>query len=69
MKENIDIVIISKDESLISSLEELKTALKQKIGAKTLELTTKLPEKAKKWKIKGDLTLEDTQFKFYFQKA
>ncbi|NVM28962.1 MAG: isoleucine--tRNA ligase [Candidatus Helarchaeota archaeon] len=69
VKENIDIVIISKDESLISSLEELKTALKQKIGAKTLELTTKLPEKAKKWKIKGDLTLEDTQFKFYFQKA
>ncbi|NVM53192.1 MAG: isoleucine--tRNA ligase [Candidatus Helarchaeota archaeon] len=69
VKEFIDIVITCNNEGLISSLEKYKTELQQKIGARTFEISTKLPDKAKNWKIKGRLTSEDVKFEFRFQKA
>ncbi|MHA1357304.1 MAG: isoleucine--tRNA ligase [Candidatus Helarchaeota archaeon] len=69
VREYIDIIIVCKDKNMIKSLERFKDPLQQKIGAKTLELSTELPDKAKQWKFKGELTVEDVKLEFRFEKA
>lgn len=69
VKEFINLIIICADKELIASLQEFKADLQQVTGAKTLELLTTLPAKAKTWKIHGELKVEESKFDFYFQKA
>ena len=69
VKEFIDIVVLSKETDLISALAKHKDSLSQKIGAKTLEFSEKIPANAKSWKIKGKLTVEGTELEFRFEKA
>ena len=68
VKEYIEAVIVCQDETLVSSLEKLKTTLQQKIGAKILDILPKVPAKAKNWKIKGELIYDNIKFEFYFHK-
>ena len=69
VKENIEAVVVCKDQDLISTLDKTqKSTLQEKIGAKSLEFSTELPEKVKKWKIKGTLKFEDIGFEFFFKK-
>lgn len=69
VRESIDLVIVTSDKDLVSSLDPQKEELKQKVGAQTLELSDTLPEKAKKWSIKGQVTVEQSKFEFRFQKS
>ena len=65
----IDIAIVCSNEKTLASLEKHGENLQQKISAKTMELFTELPAKAKKWKIKGSLTFDKDKLEFSFKKA
>ncbi|MFX1294631.1 MAG: isoleucine--tRNA ligase [Promethearchaeota archaeon] len=69
VKENIEAAIICKNKKLVADLEnKFKSKLQEKIGAKILNISTKMLEKSKKWKIKGKVRFEDTEFEFFFTK-
>ncbi|MHA1894577.1 MAG: isoleucine--tRNA ligase [Candidatus Helarchaeota archaeon] len=68
VKDFINIVIVCPDKTLVTSLNKFKDNIQQKISAKKLEISTTVPTMAKKWEIKGTLTIEKTKVDFIFEK-